>query len=231
MNVSWKGVKTMNNNTNLELPASLLMQVRRPLPKRAMTYGELLNVTQLQSTKLRQLLGIDSAAMVLEWVERLANVDLQVLPAYKVEELAKGPTSGFTTRKKNGDYLIAINKNASVTHRRFTLAHELLHLIHYPYADVVYAKLGHGRESVQQAQIERLADHFAAHLLMPGTLVKRAWTHGIQDLPALAGLFRVSEEAMHIRLTNIGLVGDEDRPVATYFRRVCPSIVRPCLVA
>lgn len=202
-----------------QLPHDLFLQLRKTLPKRAMTYGELLHVVQLQAVRLRQLLKVTEAAMPLGWVAEIANVDLQVLPAYKIEELAHGAASGFTTRTPNGDYLIAVNRNTSYTHRRFTLAHELLHLIHYPFAEILYARLGNGRPEVREAKIERLADHFAAHLLMPSTLVKRAWTHGIQDTAALAGLFKVSEEAVGIRLDNMGLADEDGQSAATYFRR------------
>jgi Zn-dependent peptidase ImmA (M78 family) len=53
---------------------------------------------------------------------------------------------------------------------------------------------------------------------MPALHVKRAWTQGLQDVGLLASLFRVSEEAMRIRLENLGLTDEAERPAATYFR-------------
>ena len=47
----------------------------------------------------------------------------------------------------------------------------------------------------------------------------RAWANGVQDVTALAGLFNVSEEAMSKRLTFLGFLDDETRPLRTYFRR------------
>lgn len=53
---------------------------------------------------------------------------------------------------------------------------------------------------------------------MPRMVVKRAWANGIQDIEALAGLFKVSCAAMQVRLDYLGLT-DTERPVETYFRR------------
>jgi Zn-dependent peptidase ImmA (M78 family) len=41
---------------------------------------------------------------------------------------------------------------------------------------------------------------------MPRPWVKRAWTSGIQGLPALAAHFGVSQAAMQVRLDELGLV-------------------------
>jgi Zn-dependent peptidase ImmA (M78 family) len=84
----------------------------------------------------------------------------------------------------------------------------------------MYKQLGYGDEARQDQQIERICDHFAASLLMPRMWVKRAYGNRIQDIVALAGLFNVSEEAMHIRLKFLGIIDDEpERVTRTYFRR------------
>ena len=90
----------------------------------------------------------------------------------------------------------------------------------YPYAQTLYARLGHGNQALRDRHIERICDHFAAHFLVPSPLLKKAWTHGLQDLSALAGLFTVSEEAMQIRLQTEGFIDTDPRPTETYFRRV-----------
>jgi hypothetical protein len=55
---------------------------------------------------------------------------------------------------------------------------------------------------------------------MPKMLLRRAWTSGIQDPEALAGLFKVSTEAMHKRLKHLQFIDDESgRSVGSYFRR------------
>lgn len=199
----------------LAVPDDLLRQVRKVVPKRALTYGESISVARVQAARLRQALGVDGTAMPLGWVEQVPNLRLDLLPAHQLGE----GTSGLTTRAKDGDYVIAVNRNNSHSHRRFTLAHELKHLLDYPYAETLHERLGQGNEQLQERSVERICDHFAAYLLMPSMLVKRAWTTGFQELSVLAGLFQVSEEAMNIRLRALGFIEDERRPVATYFRR------------
>lgn len=199
---------------------AILTQTRKLSPKRAQTYGESLTVAKLQALTARKLLGMSTASKAsLEWILNLPRVRVQLLPAHKIQEITGGDASGFTTKTPDGHYLIAVNKNSSHTHRRFTLAHEVKHLIDYPYARILHAKLGLGNTERQEHQIERICDHFAAHFLVPSTLLKQAWARGIQDVSALAALFTVSTETMHIRLENEGFLDTDPRPIATYFRR------------
>jgi hypothetical protein len=167
-------------NTEPAVPGDLLVQVRKLIPKRALTYGESLNVARVQAAKLRKVLGVKTTAMPLKWITRLPNLRCELVPAHQLGE----SISGLTTRVKDGDYLIAVNRNNSLTHQRFSLAHEVKHLLDYPYADTLHARLGYGNESLHERHIERICDYFAAHLLMPSTLVKRVWGHGFQDIEA-----------------------------------------------
>lgn len=214
----------MTNPDPTPIQPQLLSRLRQLAPKRALTLSESMTVAQLQAGRLRELLGIATAAMPLDWVPHLPKLTVEVVPAYKLGE----GTSGLTTRK-DGRYLIAVNKNTSRSHRRFTLCHELKHLIDYPYARLWHAGLGYGDPDAQEYRIERIADHFAAHLLMSTSLVKRAWVHGVQNPRTLSRVFEVSEEAMRIRLANLGLTDDDELPAATYFRRsnINPSYLIP----
>lgn len=85
------------------------------------------------------------------------------------------------------------------TRRRFTLFHEVAHLLLHP--KVFYCRVGTRRE----ATMEREADAFSAEVLMP-----REWLYA--DAPTepgdpgrLAQLYGVSREAMGIRLRELGL--------------------------
>lgn len=207
-------------DTNTHSTGVILTQIRKLSPKRAQTYGESLTIAKLQALTARKLFGMSTSPKAsLEWVLRLPRVHVQLMAAHQIQEITRGDASGFTTKTPDGQYLIAVNKNSSHTHRRFTLAHELKHLIDYPYARILHARLGQGNTHIQERQIERICDHFAAHFLVPSTLLKQAWTRGIQDIPALAALFTVSAEAMQIRLENEGFIDPDPRPIATYFRR------------
>jgi Zn-dependent peptidase ImmA (M78 family) len=205
----------MTSTSSLPVPPRLLAHLRQLAPKRALTASESFAIARLQATRLRELLGITTPDMPLDWVTDVPRLTVVVVPAH---QLGDG-TSGFTTRK-DGRYVIAVNKNTSRTHRRFTLAHEFKHLIDYPYAGIWHAGLGHGEPESRERGIERVADHFAAHVLMPTMLVKRAWFQGVQQPRLLSEVFAVSETAMRIRLDRLGLTGDDDLPAATYFRRM-----------
>lgn len=97
--------------------------------------------------------------------------------------------------------------------RRFTLAHELAHLV----LDQAYARqLIVASGPWAPVEIEKRANAFAAALLMPATVVGRARValpHGIEDrrgLSALARVLDVSFSALVGRLQNLGLLSFED---------------------
>lgn len=206
----------------IKAPRDIVARLRDIAPLRPLTMGDAYTVAEHQATKALQLAGIGSPHVSLDWILDLPRTDVQVEPRHNMHRL-----SGSTTFR-NGRYLIIINKNDAHARRRFTLAHEWKHVLDYTTSNVLYRRLGHGNAQHRQRQIERIADHFAASLLMPRTWVKQAWTNGVQDVRALAGLFMVSEDAMWVRLSYLGLLDTEDRPVRTYFRRVgsqdlCPA--------
>jgi Zn-dependent peptidase ImmA (M78 family) len=87
--------------------------------------------------------------------------------------------------------------------QRFSLAHELKHVIDHPFIARAYPDLGLRRGS---ARAEQVCDYFAACLLMPRPWVKDAWASGIQQIESLAELFGVSTQAMTHRLTDLGLL-------------------------
>ena len=90
--------------------------------------------------------------------------------------------------------------------QRFTLAHELAHVILHPLADV---SLPSHHETPAEARLEAACEHFAACLLMPRPWLKRAYFESrIQDGPSLARLFPVSWPAMRWRLEQLGFVNE-----------------------
>ena len=214
----------MSHTPNPTPPPQLLPHLRQLAPKRALTVGESLFIAQRQALAIREWLGIQTSAMPFGWIAELLRVTLEVVPAHTLDD----GTSGLTTRQDR-QYLIRINKNRPRVHRRFTLAHELKHLVDYPYARIWHAGLGQGDPETERWRIEKISDHFSANLLMPSMLVKRAWVRGLQNPRTLAQVFEVSEEAMRIRLDDLGLTGEDEQPAATYFRRTSlgPSYLVP----
>ena len=120
------------------------------------------------------------------------------------------PGSGFTTWER-GAWRIGINSDEPLVRQRFTLAHELKHVLDASHEDTIYGHLSTG--PAKDRHIEAVCDHFAASLLMPRGWVKKLWGQGIQDLDVLAQHFDVSLTAMHIRLQNLGLIQPQPRCV------------------
>jgi transcriptional regulator with XRE-family HTH domain len=106
--------------------------------------------------------------------------------------------------------VIWVNKNQASTRQRFTLAHELGHHL-LRHADTFHLDLGGdlapnatGGHPTYDWRAERAANEFAASLLMPASMVRRA-AATITDVATLASQFKVSPAAMGFRLTALQL--------------------------
>jgi Zn-dependent peptidase ImmA (M78 family) len=98
--------------------------------------------------------------------------------------------------------VIVVNSRQPSARQRFTVAHELGHYY-----------LRHKRPSFAEpggaSRLERDAERFAAHLLMPSAWVRRYWrayaANAENRVSILAGLFEVSQTALKVRLKELGL--------------------------
>lgn len=118
---------------------------------------------------------------------------------------------------KEGEYNILINNSKPVTRQHFTLGHELGH--YFLHQDILKGesaiidgeetldgpKVLYRMDSEKAKEIEIEANNFAASLIMPTDLVRRAW-EATKSIEECAKIFVVSPIAMSIRLTQLGLV-------------------------
>lgn len=149
------------------------------------------------------------------------------LPRLEVHHDLDLPVSG-TTHWLNGRWIITVNASEPLARQRFTLAHELKHVIDHRHRDLLYAALPGCSVDLQT---EQAADNFAACLLMPKRWVKKAWGEGHQRVSDLSELFDVSPQAMRLRLQNLGLLSaarrheqrQDDLPPASYRRLARPQ--------
>lgn len=116
-------------------------------------------------------------------------------PPIDVERIASGEGLRIERRSMKGDghlegELLTVNGTHSRTRQRFTIAHEIGHLILHP-------------DGTDESS-EREADRFASALLMPRAMLREAVGDGA-DFDALRGLFQVSREAMWIALKDARL--------------------------
>ncbi len=168
---------------------SILALLRGLAPRRTLSFTEQLRVAELQANRLLShfdtLVGATPDEIITE------------LPRIRVEREHGLPVSGAA--HWNGHYwIISLNADDHHSRQRFSLAHELKHIIDHPGPPPTI-------EVNAYRLRERVADHFAACLLMPKRTVKRLWFQGPQDIIALAKTLRVSPAAMRYRLDQLGL--------------------------
>lgn len=162
---------------------------------------------------------------VKKLADRLLSMGAVNSPPVPVWELAKlaGVTvkcgqlpedlSGFLVRDKQS-IVIGVNSSHSETRQRFTLAHELGHLLLHPQASYVDRSFPiffrDERSSKAEIRAEIEANQFAADLLMPMQMLTSVGRTPVDmddesQIKKLAHRFQVSPQAMIFRLTNLGL--------------------------
>lgn len=152
---------------------------------------------------------IDSLPVPVEELALSLGADLEFEPY-------EGEVSGMLYRYDEGGAVIGVNSTHAQTRQRFTVAHEIGHLVMHKgqpmFVDrFVRVNWRNGASAVEEVE----ANAFAAELLMPRRLVQREVERAlgkrrnitVQQLSAeLARLFQVSPEAMQYRLENLGVV-------------------------
>jgi Zn-dependent peptidase ImmA (M78 family) len=154
----------------------------------------------------------------------LGNVEREPVPVRQLAKLA-GATlrsgdlpdnlSGFLLRQAGGA-VIGVNADHAETRQRFTIAHEIGHLLLHPdqsYLDrkILPAYFRDDRSRTAEDKVEIDANQFAADLLMPKRLLQRALAnHDIdvedeKEVARLAKRFGVSKQALTYRLINLEL--------------------------
>lgn len=129
------------------------------------------------------------------------------LPRVEVKRFPELPSSG-RTQWNGSQWVILVATDEAPVRQRFSVAHELGHVVFHPFA----ASFPAYRDVTADQRLESACEYFAACLLMPRTWMKRAYyDDGLQDLPSLARLFNVSWLAMRVRMEQPGLVARLDR--------------------
>lgn len=117
--------------------------------------------------------------------------------------------SGMCT-KVNDNIVICINSDTSYGRQRFTLAHELYHVL---YEDGMQRVICNMSLWEDKSDSEKEADKFAAYLLMPYDALRQyaqkvsQWT--LQDVIVAEQFFQISHQAMLLRLQTDGYLTKE----------------------
>lgn len=186
---------------------STLSQLRALAPHRALTPSETRQVIERQTTRLLKLAGVFGPPVPIEEI-------IRALPRIEIKAPHPDlPTSG-RTQWTGSRWAIMVAADEPRVRQRFSLAHELAHVVYHPLSDRSLPAIS--EKQMAETRLEQACEYFAACLLMPRVWMKRAYYEGgIDDLPGLARLFNVSWVAMEIRLEQLGLV---TRPSADYAR-------------
>jgi Zn-dependent peptidase ImmA (M78 family) len=187
------GTQHLNQASGVVREQSVLAMLRALVPNRPLTPSETLRIAELQANHLLRHFQIETVSVPEEIVSELPRVRV-------VREDAL-PVSGAA--HWNGRYwIITINANEPLFRQRFSVMHEFKHVIDHTTNHLLY------RDRPFQAageQAERVADYFAACLLMPKRVVKRLWFQGNQNIVVLAKTLSVSPRAARFRLDQLGL--------------------------
>lgn len=108
---------------------------------------------------------------------------------------------------------IAIGRSEVKVRQRFTLAHELGHILADDAQQVIEDNGSHS--TTDSPIIERRADVFAANFLMPDTELREQFSSGVNDSTFAQGVarFGVSALALSWRLVNAGLLNSSEQPM------------------
>ncbi len=175
----------MYQNHSTTTQRSVLASLRALVPQRTLQLWEALRIAELQANHLLRHFQIETSSVPEEIVSQLPRVRVVREPALPVSGAAHW----------NGLYwIITLNADEPLVRQRFTLMHEFKHV------------LDHTTKSLTPSdQAERIADYFAACLLMPKKVVTRFWCQGNQNIAHLAETISVSPRALRFRLDQLGL--------------------------
>jgi len=164
---------------------------------------------QRSAAKLLELLGTVEAPIPVERLAQLRGAKIRFVPT-------DDDISGVLFRE-DGRAIIGVNALHSPTRQRFTIAHELGHLelhenseVHVDRSFRVYSRNQRSSEATDVREIE--ANAFAAEVLIPASLVEKDLARLTVDyeddevIRRLAERYKVSPQAMTIRLTNLGFL-------------------------
>ena len=172
---------------------SVVTQLRDMVPLRPLRYSEALRLAELQAQKFLRLSGVTEPSVS----ERI----IADLPRVQVARMSPFPTSG-ASHWSRGQWLVVVNGSEPLTRQRFSMAHEIKHIIDHRFVRLTFSQFP---EPERAAMVEQICDYFAGCLLMPRPWVKRLWCSGMQHVPDLARAFGVSQAAISVRLSQIGL--------------------------
>jgi Zn-dependent peptidase ImmA (M78 family) len=178
---------------------SVLALLRALVPNRPLSTSEALRIAELQANHLLRHFAIATSAVPEEIVSQLPRI--RVVREYGLQISGAAHWNGQS-------WVITLNADEPSFRQRFSLMHEFKHVLDHTTKDVLYQDRTY---QTAEQQAERIADYFAACVLMPKRVVTRLWCQGNQNLVELAETLFVSTRALRYRLEQLGLLEPEPR--------------------
>lgn len=177
---------------------SVFKSLRSLMPVRSLSFSEALQRAELQASRLLSLHGVAAPGVPIEIVTEL--------PRVRVEQTYDLPVSG-SAHWDGAFWVISVNGGEYSLRQRFSVMHEFKHILDHPIRHLI---VGEGKLKAEDVA-EKVADYFAACVLMPKAWVKSAFCTRTQSVEELADLFQVSQKAMSFRLNQLGLTAQVNR--------------------
>lgn len=189
----------MNHQTDNQ-SRSILRELRALMPERVLSYPEALQRAELQAGRLLSLHGLTKGAVPTEIINEL--------PRIRTDREWDMPASG-SAHWDGSAWVITLNAAEHELRQRFSTFHEFKHILDHPTRHLIEGDRQYRLTAEQMA--EKVADYFAACVLMPRAWVKSAFCAHTQSTESLAAEFNVSAKAMSVRLAQLGLSTPVDR--------------------
>ncbi len=171
-----------------------------------------IQIARSAAEKLVETHGISAPPVDIEFIARTLGIEVVL------DDLGNDVSGLLVSRGRTA--CIAVRKTDAPVRRRFTIAHEVGHfvlghslqqkaLVHADQQHQVIYRSQSASEGLDPREVQ--ANQFAASILMPAKLLREAAARlgaplRDTDVSTLAREFKVSEVAMTIRLTTIGLL-------------------------
>lgn len=206
-----KGGPNMNNTITSE--TSIFARLRGLVPQRLLRLSEAERLAELQANRFRELMEIAGPELPVEAITELPRLLVTVDTLMPVSGSAYWST---------GRWVISLNAQEHPARQRFSLAHELKHVLDHTTKHWLYPEEPGLPASVKS---ERVADYFAGCLLMPKRHVKRLYGQHPGDIDRLAEAFFVTPRAVRFRLDQLGVTDPTPR-CGTPNRMLQPATTR-----
>jgi Zn-dependent peptidase ImmA (M78 family) len=190
---------TIADRSPLTAERGVLAMLRALVPQRPLSPWEALRIAELQANRLLKHFEIDAVPVPEEIISELPRIRVVRQPGL--------PVSGGAYWDGRF-WIITLDADEHPLRQRFSLPHEFKHVLDHTTKHFLYPD-----RSLHAAheRAERVADYFAACLLMPKRIVKSLWFQGPQSTEHLVERLQVSPAAVRYRLDQLGLTERRSR--------------------